>query len=384
MSDMQRFRDEASLSGAALSEAFLSKSGSKLLSVIMPVYNSEQTLRRAVSSVLSQSYGGLELILVDDGSTDGSRDICRELSEAHENVLAIRKENGGPASARNRGLRAAQGAYIAFVDADDKLEPEMYEILIRDMEAAGADIAACGFDSNVQTGSEARVLTSPELNGQSEPEILEGRDSLLSELTRPRSCVGWSLWNKVYKAELLKGTDENAVFFREELRINEDLEFNLRLFQRARRLCFRKESLYHYSRELPGLSKTMSSDQYIRAMEAIAAMLQDKELQLPAEAVKNLGTELLNQGLMAAETELLVTGLRDGKSLNRIMKLMSSILDRDSSAASGLRTDQRPLLSALMKSKGLYKALYYAELPAKLMLGGGEIYKRAKASGSDR
>ena len=371
MSNLQRSRD-----GASLSEAFLSKGESKLLSVIMPVYNSEQTLRRAVSSVLSQSYGSLELILVDDGSTDGSRDICRELSEAHENVLAIRKENGGPASARNRGLHAAQGTYIAFVDADDKLEPEMYEILLRDMEAAGADIAACGFDSNVQTGSEARVLTSPE--------ILEGRGSLLSELTRPRSRIGWSLWNKVYKAELLKGTDENAVFFREELRINEDLEFNLRLFQRARRLCFRKESLYHYSRELPGLSKTMSSEQYIRAMEAIAAILQDKELHLPLEAARNLGTELLNQGLMAAETELLVTGLRDGKSLNRIRKLMSSILDRDSSAASGLRTDQRPLLSALMKSKGLYKALYYAELPAKLMLGGGEIYKRAKASGSDR
>ena len=74
-----------------------------LISVILPVYNREQKLSASVSSVLSQSHKKLELILVDDGSTDGTRELCRSLSEEHENVTAVRKENGGPASARNRG-----------------------------------------------------------------------------------------------------------------------------------------------------------------------------------------------------------------------------------------------------------------------------------------
>lgn len=138
--------------------------GEKLLSVIVPVYNVLAYLDKCVESILAQSYHSLELLLVDDGSTDGSGARLDEWAERDARIRVIHKENGGQASAKNVGIVQAKGALIAFVDSDDWLDPSMYGTIIRHMEQNGATVGACGFnyifpDHTVYSGGDTGQVT---------------------------------------------------------------------------------------------------------------------------------------------------------------------------------------------------------------------------------
>lgn len=119
---------------------------SELISVIVPVYNVEQYLDRCVQSICKQSYKSLEIILIDDGSTDQSGKICEKYSEIDSRIKVIHKKNGGLSDARNHGIEAATGQYIGFIDSDDYIEPDMYERLYKNMQAFHADISVCAYD----------------------------------------------------------------------------------------------------------------------------------------------------------------------------------------------------------------------------------------------
>ena len=114
------------------------------LSVVIPVYNAENFIRRTLESVLSQSYAVHEIICVDDGSTDGSADILKEYVDRDERIKVLRKDNGGSTSARKAGVLQAQGSYITFVDADDFIEPEMYEEMMALATQNNADLVTSG------------------------------------------------------------------------------------------------------------------------------------------------------------------------------------------------------------------------------------------------
>lgn len=123
-----------------------------LISVIVPVYNIKEYLPRCVESVLQQSYRNLELILVDDGSTDGTGALCDALSKTDERIRVYHKENGGSSSARNLGISKAQGKYLGFVDSDDYISADMYERLVKALEEKGAGIAQIGRDEVDESG----------------------------------------------------------------------------------------------------------------------------------------------------------------------------------------------------------------------------------------
>lgn len=121
----------------------------KLLSIIVPVYKAEKHLDRCVESILSQTYGNIELVLVDDGSPDASPAMCDSWAKRDWRVRVIHKKNNGASSARNAGLDMASGEYIGFVDADDFVEPDMYETLMKNALENNADRSGCGyFDSS--------------------------------------------------------------------------------------------------------------------------------------------------------------------------------------------------------------------------------------------
>ena len=113
----------------------------ELISVIVPIYKTEQYLARCVNSILTQTYKNIEIILVDDGSPDNSPKICDEFAEKHTNIRVIHKENGGLSSARNRGIDLAKGEYISFVDSDDFIDPEMLKRLYLSIKKHNADLA---------------------------------------------------------------------------------------------------------------------------------------------------------------------------------------------------------------------------------------------------
>ncbi|MGG5358109.1 MULTISPECIES: glycosyltransferase family 2 protein [unclassified Enterococcus] len=114
------------------------------ISIIMTVFNAEKYLEKAISSVLAQTFTNFELILVDDGSTDASAEICDRYSEKDGRIKVIHKANGGVSSARNTGLENAKGEYIGFVDSDDYIESDMYEFLYNNLQKEDADLSICG------------------------------------------------------------------------------------------------------------------------------------------------------------------------------------------------------------------------------------------------
>ena len=132
---------------------------SGLISVVMPCYNAEKYLAEAIDSVLGQSYPSVELILVDDGSTDSSKNIARHYGKR---LAFLEQENQGPYRARNRGFEASQGEYIAFLDADDYWAPDCLEHLHRALSDNNAALAYCGWQNIGITGPRSRPYIQPD------------------------------------------------------------------------------------------------------------------------------------------------------------------------------------------------------------------------------
>ena len=134
-----------------------------LITVIIPIYNIMDCLERCVNSVCAQTYRNLEILLVDDGSTDGTGALCDRLAEGDGRIRVFHKENGGSSSARNLGLQQARGEYVGFVDSDDFIEPDMYERLMEQVKAGGYSIVQASRDEIDENGQKrADVCTPPD------------------------------------------------------------------------------------------------------------------------------------------------------------------------------------------------------------------------------
>ena len=131
------------------------------ISVIVPVYRVEPYLDRCVQSIVEQTYSNLEIILVNDGSTDGTGRLCDELAGKDVRIRVFHKENGGSSSARNLGISHAKGAYLAFIDSDDYASPEMFERLVEGMQKSGAEIVQIGRDEVDTEGNKLPNICEP-------------------------------------------------------------------------------------------------------------------------------------------------------------------------------------------------------------------------------
>ena len=212
------------------------------ISILMPVYNSQDYLKNTVQDVINQSYKDWELILVDDGSKDNSRNICIELQNLDSRIRVISKENQGVSSTRNTALDNARGEYIAFIDSDDLVHKDYLKILLSSMEKSNGDLAVCGFKerkvpSNGQVEDLSRVFCPKEIIA-----IEDMKDLIMdfgnSGLLNP-------LWNKLYSREII---EKNNIRFKEEVETGEDFIFNLQYFRKINNICFSKEELYYYIR----------------------------------------------------------------------------------------------------------------------------------------
>lgn len=168
-----------------------------LISIIIPVYNVNNTLKRAVDSCTGQSYKDLEIILVDDGSTDGSGQLCDEIAASDQRIKVIHKENGGLSSARNAGIEQATGSYIAFLDSDDEFVLDIMETFIADYQKQACDLYIFNLKRVFEDGS-AEIKKADNTfttdNEQAYQTILDNNG------------LDFYAWNKIYKASLLETT----------------------------------------------------------------------------------------------------------------------------------------------------------------------------------
>ena len=208
-----------------------------LISVIIPIYNCEKVLKRCVESVINQTYKNIEIILVDDGSQDNSLKICKEYEANNKNVLVISQKNSGPSSARNLGLKNANGEYIGFVDSDDYIDSEMFQKLYVSCTTNAADISICNY---IKEYDENKLIHNEKIENCT----CSGKKACLDFLLK--SQVNWGIWNKLYKASLIK---EKNILFDQKLRIGEDGLFNFNIIDNNSdiKISYLCEELYHYS-----------------------------------------------------------------------------------------------------------------------------------------
>lgn len=168
------------------------------ITVIIPVYNILEYLPRCVHSVTAQTYQNLEILLVDDGSTDGTGELCDQLSQEDSRIRVFHKENGGSSSARNLGLSKMTGEFVGFVDSDDYIEPDMYEKLWQGMEQTGAFIAQVGRDEIDEQGNLMPAICTP----PKEATRISSKDFMKELLMHRGDC---SFCTKLFRRELLEG-----------------------------------------------------------------------------------------------------------------------------------------------------------------------------------
>ena len=205
------------------------------ISVIVPAYNIGPYLGRSLDSLLRQTVPNLEIIVVDDGSIDNTAAVMREYAEKHDNIRPFFKENGGVTSARLRGVRESTGDWIAFMDGDDYVEPQMYARLLDNAKSCGADISHCGHQVRYSDGRIEYVHQSGKIHQQDHRtglwELLDNRD------------VSMSLCTKLYRRRLFEGLED---WMDPTIRNNEDLLMNYYLFDRAEKGVFEGNCPYHY------------------------------------------------------------------------------------------------------------------------------------------
>lgn len=209
-----------------------------MISVIVPVYNVEPYLRKCLDSIINQTYRDLEILIIDDGSTDDSGKICDEYEEQDSRIKAFHTENRGLSAARNLGLDEANGDWIGFVDSDDWIEPDMYEVLLKRAEETAADIVECGLFIENLVRTEENKRTNQVMSGKEAVSML-----LHNELYN-------AVWNKLWKHRCFE-----SIRFPVN-RIYEDIATTYRLFNTDILVCTIEASKYHYCYRETSLTKT--------------------------------------------------------------------------------------------------------------------------------
>ena len=215
------------------------------ISLIIPVYNAEKTLRRCLESVAAQTQPGLQVLLVDDGSQDGSAAICAEFAARDGRFQLLRQENAGVSAARNHGLAAAEGEYLMFADADDYLPADAAEQFLRAAEGSGADLVISDF-----------YRVSGELVEQKgdihEEGALDQRAFARYMMEKPSDFYYGVMWNKLYRRALVT---EHAMELDCRVKWCEDLLFNLQFLGHVQTVYVLRKPLYYYVNNANSLAK---------------------------------------------------------------------------------------------------------------------------------
>lgn len=211
-----------------------------LVTVIIPVYNVEQYLEKCLESIINQTYKKLQIILVNDGSTDHSYQICLEYQKKDERIEVINKENGGLSSARNAGLNHAKGEYCYFVDSDDYVKETLIEDAVKEMEAAQADLVVFGYQKIFENDNEPEEFVP-----DNTVDILEDITDRMDYFTDVYCTyeIGYEVWNKLYRTEIIC---QNQLRFEKNKEIfAEDICFNAYYLMHVKNVV-RIDKILHY------------------------------------------------------------------------------------------------------------------------------------------
>lgn len=210
----------------------------KLISIIIPIYNASMHINKCLNSLINQTYKNIEIILIDDGSTDDSYILCKEFEKVDKRIKVFHQENSGVSSARNFGLQVAKGDYITFVDSDDYVEKDIYELLINCINKDKAQIAICNIYYE--------TINKEQVYSYFYKDFVFSRHDFPLIMNNILSINGY-VWNKLYDRKLIYKNDE-FIKFSENICISEDSLFNYEIYnQNENFVCsYINKKMYHY------------------------------------------------------------------------------------------------------------------------------------------
>ena len=241
-----------------------------LISIIIPVYNVERYLNRCIDSVINQSYKNLEIILVDDGSTDTSGKICDEYAIKDNRIKVIHQKNAGVSNARNNGLKNAKAEYIGFVDSDDFIELDMYEYLHDLLLKYNADISICQVDYIKGDNIKYNMLLK-------ENKIMTKEKALETLYTQLYNV------NKLFKRNFIEN-----IFFTEDVFVGEDMLFCLKCFEKVNKIIYGNKIKYHYIYNFSSATKNSFNIKKLTYFKAIDDFIKYTENNNLKRLYKNL------------------------------------------------------------------------------------------------
>lgn len=313
-----------------------------MISVIVPAFNLENCITRTLDSILGQSYMDIEIIVVNDGSTDNTADVLDAYSTSHPGkIRVIHRENGGVTSARLAGIKLAHGEWIGFVDGDDEIEPDMYERLLRNALEYGAEISHCGYQMIFADG---RVNYFHNTGKVIEQDKRQGLVDLLDG-----SVVEPGLCNKIYKRNLFQNIRQKMDF---SIRINEDLLMNFFLFACAEKAVFEDFCPYHYIvRQNSASRQKLNSNKIydpIRVKKQILMCTPEEVIPEARRAYLSTCINVYNSVMLSDQAEL----VKDKTAVRNIL------LDHYK-WANLLGKKQRVLAAMIRYAPWLYKPMYH-------------------------
>lgn len=228
----------------------------QLLSIIVPIYNAEQYLIQCIESIINQTYDNLQIIFVDDGSTDSSLEICNFYAQKDKRIVIVQKENGGVVSARKAGVKAANGKMIGFVDADDWIEPDYFENMMAIFMETNADIVAGGHFHDIGESS-VKVLNHVSVGLHETRAIL---DQLIYSGEFYEYGITPQLYTKIIRSDILKATQESVD---ERIQCGEDAAVTYPSVLKAKRLYVTDFCGYHYVQHQGSMTKTENREESV-------------------------------------------------------------------------------------------------------------------------
>lgn len=262
------------------------------VSIIIPIYNAEKYLKECVESVINQDYHNLEIIMIDDGSTDGSKNACKHYAEIDSRIQLIEKANSGVSDTRNIGLKKATGDYIAFVDSDDTISEFFISEMIESLKKNSADIAFC--EVRVSEGNQLLNIYNTDC-------VISNLEAMVDLFTIP--AYGTMICNKVFKREVVLDENNEIFDFDKSIKCGEDELWIIKALINSQKVCCLKKKLYNWRirNDSASHSEKLTDIQFsdIQAQEMAMQMLLPICKQASLNALSRLQDKLFNCFVLA-------------------------------------------------------------------------------------
>lgn len=262
-----------------------------LVTVVIPVYNVKPYLRKCVKSVINQTYENLQILLIDDGSTDGSGTMCDKLGQEDSRIQVIHKANSGLGLTRNVGIEKAKGRYITFVDSDDYLSTDLIAQLYQGVKKCESEVCIAGFTRTNNNGDILYQEKYREFNVTGSQRVSSAFEKMLGSLPEKHDSIKMSVWSNLYSTKIIN--EFKLRFVSERKIISEDIIWNAQYFSNINKVQFISAHGYFYRYNNNSLSQSYKSDRFskiISLYQILQAII--KENSLSADALLRIQKQL--------------------------------------------------------------------------------------------